>query len=372
VYHWLGSPTLGCHGDRLHDRSRALIASGLSCYRKALHRHRTRPIAPSRLPLCRLALPQMRRVADATAPPRFRIRRAHQNSPPRSHPAIRRHPRFARVYRSPAYSRIQRFLLSLPCKLMGEIQSQPVESLERRSSSVTRGCPRLRWSSATTGRIASLRLNNHPQLGGKGCSAAAKGYGHADVEVLNGLALFQDFRRPNVWIRTARRQGTPSAFLLRAPHAAMPPSRSGEGSFAPFILKSTTPRRQDLRGFVSESAAPTADWTRRAHRRNGGGDQEDRAPEGHASVVFSAALFRRRGCVAQSIGSRYLRIVTRGPRKDEFAKLQKNLREKLGSTDRRRCSRSLLRKAGRHHRSRVEAQDHRREFIAVFDDESQN
>jgi len=227
-----------------------------------------------------------------------------------------------------------------------------------------------------------LQLITH-KLGGKVSAAAKREYGHADVEVLNGSRLFQDVPQTlNVWMSHGDdAKELPPGFHLvaRTPNAAIaaiedPERRIFAIQFHPEVHH-TKHGKDLLRNFVFGICGATADWTpARFIDETVEAIKKTVGPEGHAICGLSGGVDSAVAAVLvhRAIGSRLTCVfVNNGVlRKDEFTKVQKNLREKLGlnliavdAADR------FLRKLAGITDPESKRKIIGREFIAVFDDE---
>ena len=227
-----------------------------------------------------------------------------------------------------------------------------------------------------------LQLITH-KLGGKVSAAAKREYGHADVEVLNGSKLFQDVpANLNVWMSHGDdAKELPPGFHLvaRTPNAAIaaiedPERKIWALQFHPEVHH-TKHGKDLLKNFVFGIAGMKADWTpARFIDETVESIRKTVGPEGHAICGLSGGVDSAVAAVLvhKAIGSRLTCVfVNNGVlRKDEFAKVQKNLREKLGlnlvavdAADR------FLRKLAGITDPESKRKIIGREFIAVFDDE---
>jgi GMP synthase (glutamine-hydrolysing) len=227
-----------------------------------------------------------------------------------------------------------------------------------------------------------LQLITH-KLGGKVSAAAKREYGHADVEVLNGSKLFQDVpANLNVWMSHGDdAKELPPGFHLvaRTPNAAIaaiedPERKIWALQFHPEVHH-TKHGKDLLKNFVFGIAGVKADWTpARFIDETVENIRKTVGPEGHAICGLSGGVDSAVAAVLvhKAIGSRLTCVfVNNGVlRKDEFAKVQKNLREKLGlnlvavdAADR------FLRKLAGITDPESKRKIIGREFIAVFDDE---
>ena len=227
-----------------------------------------------------------------------------------------------------------------------------------------------------------LQLITHT-LGGKVSAAAKREYGHADVEVLNGSRLFKDIpQNLNVWMSHGddAKELPPGFHLIaRTPNAAIAAIENPDKNifaiqFHPEV-NHTKHGKELLRNFVFGICGAVADWTpARFIDETVEAIKKTVGPEGHAICGLSGGVDSAVAAVLvhKAIGSRLTCVfVNNGVlRKDEFAKVQKNLREKLGlnlvavdAADR------FLRKLAGITDPESKRKIIGREFIAVFDDE---
>jgi len=227
-----------------------------------------------------------------------------------------------------------------------------------------------------------LQLITH-KLGGKVSAAAKREYGHADVEVLNGSKLFQDVpANLNVWMSHGDdAKELPPGFHLvaRTPNAAIaaiedPERKIWALQFHPEV-HNTKHGKDLLKNFVFGIAGMKADWTpARFIDETVENIRKAVGPEGHAICGLSGGVDSAVAAmlVHKAIGARLTCVfVNNGVlRKDEFAKVQKNLREKLGlnlvAVD---AGDRFLRKLAGITDPESKRKIIGREFIAVFDDE---
>jgi len=227
-----------------------------------------------------------------------------------------------------------------------------------------------------------LQLITH-KLGGKVSAAAKREYGHADVEVLNGSKLFQDVpANLNVWMSHGDdAKELPPGFHLvaRTPNAAIaaiedPERKIWALQFHPEVHH-TKYGKDLLKNFVFGIAGMKADWTpARFIDETVENIRKTVGPEGHAICGLSGGVDSAVAAmlVHKAIGARLTCVfVNNGVlRKDEFAKVQKNLREKLGlnlvAVD---AGDRFLRKLAGITDPESKRKIIGREFIAVFDDE---
>ena len=227
-----------------------------------------------------------------------------------------------------------------------------------------------------------LQLITH-KLGGKVSAAAKREYGHADVEVLNGSRLFHDVPQTlNVWMSHGDdAKELPPGFRLvaRTPNAAIAAIEDTERQifaiqFHPEVHH-TKHGKDLLKNFVFGIVGAKADWTpARFIDETVESIKKTVGPEGHAICGLSGGVDSAVAAmlVHKAIGSRLTCVfVNNGVlRKDEFAKVQKNLREKLGlnliAVD---AGDRFLRKLAGITDPESKRKIIGREFIAVFDDE---
>jgi GMP synthase (glutamine-hydrolysing) len=227
-----------------------------------------------------------------------------------------------------------------------------------------------------------LQLITH-KLGGKVSAAEKREYGHADVEVLNGSRLFQDVpQNLNVWMSHGDdAKELPPGFRLvaRTPNAAIAAIENPDKNifaiqFHPEVHH-TKHGKDLLRNFVFGICGATADWTpARFIDETVESIRNTVGPEGHAICGLSGGVDSAVAAmlVHKAIGARLTCVfVNNGVlRKDEFAKVQKNLREKLGlnlvAAD---VGERFLRKLAGITDPESKRKIIGREFIAVFDDE---
>jgi GMP synthase (glutamine-hydrolysing) len=227
-----------------------------------------------------------------------------------------------------------------------------------------------------------LQLITH-KLGGKVSAAEKREYGHADVEVLNGSRLFKDVpQNLNVWMSHGDdAKELPPGFHLvaRTPNAAIaaienPDKQIFAIQFHPEVHH-TRHGKDLLRNFVFGICGATADWTpARFIDETVESIRDTVGPEGHAICGLSGGVDSAVAAmlVHKAIGARLTCVfVNNGVlRKDEFAKVQKNLREKLGlnlvAVD---AAERFLRKLAGITDPESKRKIIGREFIAVFDDE---
>jgi GMP synthase (glutamine-hydrolysing) len=227
-----------------------------------------------------------------------------------------------------------------------------------------------------------LQLITH-KLGGKVSAAAKREYGHADVEVLNGSRLFQDVpQNLNVWMSHGDdAKELPPGFHLvaRTPNAAIAAIENPERQiwalqFHPEVHH-TKHGKDLLKNFVFGIAGVKADWTpARFIDETVESIRKTVGPEGHAICGLSGGVDSAVAAmlVHKAIGSRLTCVfVNNGVlRKNEFAKVQKNLREKLGlNLVAAEAGERFLRKLAGITDPESKRKIIGREFIAVFDDE---
>ncbi|HSE49103.1 MAG TPA: glutamine-hydrolyzing GMP synthase [Terriglobales bacterium] len=219
------------------------------------------------------------------------------------------------------------------------------------------------------------------KLGGKVVPAAKREYGHADVEILNGCALFAGLPRAmSVWMSHGdEARELPAGFSLVARTASAvaaienPAKKIYAVQFHPEVHH-TKLGTEVLRNFVFNICGARGDWTpehfiqstvEQVRKQVGEKGRAICALSGGVDSSVAAVL------VHKAIGERLTCVfVNNGVlRKDEFRKVQQNLRDKLGlnliAVD--ASARFLAKLAGV-----TEPEKKRKlignEFIAVFDD----
>jgi len=219
-------------------------------------------------------------------------------------------------------------------------------------------------------------------LGGRVEPAAAREYGHAEVQVLTETPLFHGLPRTlQVWMSHGDEAKTlPEGFRLTAQTANALAGIANESrriwavQFHPEVAH-TRQGMELLRNFVLEICGAQTDWTPEHFIQSTIERVKHQVGEGHAICGLSGGVDSSVAAVlvARAIGDRLTCIfVNNGVlRKDEFAKVQKTMREQLGlrvvAVD--SSERFLTRLAG------VTDPEQKRkaignEFISVFDDEA--
>ena len=219
-------------------------------------------------------------------------------------------------------------------------------------------------------------------LGGRVEPAPAREYGHAEVQVLTETPLFHGLPRTlQVWMSHGDEAKTlPEGFRLTAQTANALAGIANESrriwavQFHPEVAH-TRQGMELLRNFVLEICGAQTDWTPEHFIQSTIERVKQQVGEGHAICGLSGGVDSSVAAVlvARAIGDRLTCIfVNNGVlRKDEFAKVQKTMREQLGlrvvAVD--SSERFLTRLAG------VTDPEQKRkaignEFISVFDDEA--
>jgi len=219
-------------------------------------------------------------------------------------------------------------------------------------------------------------------LGGRVEPAPAREYGHAEVQVLTETPLFHGLPRTlQVWMSHGDEAKTlPEGFRLTAQTANALAGIANESrriwavQFHPEVAH-TRQGMELLRNFVLEICGAQTDWTPEHFIQSTIERVKHQVGEGHAICGLSGGVDSSVAAVlvARAIGDRLTCIfVNNGVlRKDEFAKVQKTMREQLGlrvvAVD--SSERFLTRLAG------VTDPEQKRkaignEFISVFDDEA--
>jgi len=219
-------------------------------------------------------------------------------------------------------------------------------------------------------------------LGGRVEPAPAREYGHAEVQVLTETPLFHGLPRTlQVWMSHGDEAKTlPEGFRLTAQTANALAGIANESrriwavQFHPEVAH-TRQGMELLRNFVLEICRAQTDWTPEHFIQSTIERVKQQVGEGHAICGLSGGVDSSVAAVlvARAIGDRLTCIfVNNGVlRKDEFAKVQKTMREQLGlrvvAVD--SSERFLTRLAG------VTDPEQKRkaignEFISVFDDEA--
>jgi GMP synthase (glutamine-hydrolysing) len=219
-------------------------------------------------------------------------------------------------------------------------------------------------------------------LGGKVEPAPAREYGHAEVEVIAETSLFRGLpRNLEVWMSHGDQAKTlPAGFELTArtqnalAGIANEDRRMWAVQFHPEVAH-TLQGMELLKNFVLDICGAKADWTPEHFIQSTVNRVREQVGDGHAICGLSGGVDSSVAAVlvSKAIGDRLTCIfVNNGVlRKDEFAKVQKTMREQLGlrvvAVD--ASERFLAKLAG------VTDPEQKRkvignEFIAVFDDEA--
>jgi GMP synthase (glutamine-hydrolysing) len=219
------------------------------------------------------------------------------------------------------------------------------------------------------------------KLGGKVVPATKREYGHADIQVLNGSKLFAGLpREMSVWMSHGdEAQELPSGFSLVAKTANAvaaienPAKKIWAVQFHPEVHH-TKLGKELLHNFVFDICGARGDWTP-AHFIQSTVEQvrQQVGEKGSAICGLSGGVDSSvaAALVHQAIGDRLTCVfVNNGVlRKDEFAKVQKNLRDKLGlnvvAVD---ASQRFLAKLAGVTEPEKKRKNIGNEFIAVFDD----
>jgi len=219
------------------------------------------------------------------------------------------------------------------------------------------------------------------KLGGKVVPASKREYGHADIQVLNGCALFKGLpREMSVWMSHGdEAQELPTGFELVAKSASAvaaienPAKKIWAVQFHPEVHH-TKLGKEVLHNFVFDICGARGDWTP-AHFIQSTVEQvrQQVGEKGSAICGLSGGVDSSvaAALVHQAIGDRLTCVfVNNGVlRKDEFAKVQKNLRDKLGlnvvAVD---ASQRFLAKLAGVTEPEKKRKTIGNEFIAVFDD----
>jgi GMP synthase (glutamine-hydrolysing) len=219
-------------------------------------------------------------------------------------------------------------------------------------------------------------------LGGKVVAASAREYGHAEVTVVAETPLFHGLPRAlEVWMSHGDEAlELPEGFTLTAqtPNAVAGIANEARRIWAVQFHPEVAHTRQGmelLKNFVLDICGAKPDWTPEHFIQSTVERIKAQVGEGHAICGLSGGVDSSVSAVlvAKAIGNRLTCIfVNNGVlRKDEFAKVQKTMRESLGlnvvAVD--AGERFLTRLAG------VTDPERKRkiignEFIAVFDDEA--
>ncbi|MBI2678450.1 MAG: glutamine-hydrolyzing GMP synthase [Candidatus Koribacter versatilis] len=219
------------------------------------------------------------------------------------------------------------------------------------------------------------------KLGGKVVPATKREYGHADIQVLNGSSLFAGLpREMSVWMSHGdEAQELPAGFSLVAKTANAvaaienPAKKIWAVQFHPEVHH-TKLGKELLHNFVFDICGARGDWTpahfiqstvEQVRKQVGEKGSAICGLSGGVDSSVAAAL------VHQAIGDRLTCVfVNNGVlRKDEFAKVQKNLRDKLGlnvvAVD---AGKRFLAKLAGVTEPEKKRKNIGNEFIAVFDD----
>ena len=220
-------------------------------------------------------------------------------------------------------------------------------------------------------------------LGGKVRSASKREYGHAEVELVEGAnPLFEQLPASlHVWMSHGDEAlELPPGFHLTAKTAsavagiANPEKRIWAVQFHPEVHH-TKQGTALLRNFLFNICGATPDWTPEHFIQATGAAIRDKVGQGHAICALSGGVDSSVAAVLvhRAIGNRLTCVfVNNGVlRKDEFAKVQQNLRDKLGlklvAVD---ASRRFLSKLAGVTDPEAKRKIIGNEFIAVFDDEA--
>ena len=220
-------------------------------------------------------------------------------------------------------------------------------------------------------------------LGGKVRSASKREYGHAEVELVKGAnPLFEQLPASlHVWMSHGDEAlELPPGFHLTAKTAsavagiANPEKRIWAVQFHPEVHH-TKQGTALLRNFLFNICGATPDWTPEHFIQATGAAIRDKVGQGHAICALSGGVDSSVAAVLvhRAIGNRLTCVfVNNGVlRKDEFAKVQQNLRDKLGlklvAVD---ASRRFLSKLAGVTDPEAKRKIIGNEFIAVFDDEA--
>ena len=178
-------------------------------------------------------------------------------------------------------------------------------------------------------------------LGGRVESAASREYGHATVEIVRESALFRGLPATlPVWMSHGDHAAVlPEGFVLTAKTANAVAGIADEArriwavQFHPEVAH--TPQGTELlRNFVLDICGAAADWTAEHFIQSSIARVQAQVGAGHAICGLSGGVDSSVAAVlvARAIGDRLTCIfVNNGVlRKDEFAKVQKTMREQLG------------------------------------------
>jgi GMP synthase (glutamine-hydrolysing) len=219
-------------------------------------------------------------------------------------------------------------------------------------------------------------------LGGRVVAAAAREYGHAEVSVVAETPLFRGLPKTlDVWMSHGdHAEELPAGFSLTAKTSNAVAGIADEArriwavQFHPEVAH-TRQGMELLKNFCLEICGAKQDWTPEHFIQSTVARVKEQVGDGHAICGLSGGVDSSVAAVlvARAIGDRLTCIfVNNGVlRKDEFAKVQKTMREQLGlnvvAVD--SSERFLAKLAG------VTDPEQKRkvignEFIAVFDDEA--
>ena len=219
-------------------------------------------------------------------------------------------------------------------------------------------------------------------LGGRVESAASREYGHAEVNIIRETALFHGLPASiNVWMSHGDHAAelAPGFELTATTNNAVAgiadeARRMWAVQFHPEVAH--TPQGMELlRNFVLDICGATADWTPEHFIQTTVDRVRQQVGDGHAICGLSGGVDSSVAAVlvAKAIGDRLTCIfVNNGVlRKDEFAKVQKTMREQLGlnvvAVD---ASERFLSKLAGVTDPETKRKVIGNEFIAVFDDEA--
>jgi GMP synthase (glutamine-hydrolysing) len=178
-------------------------------------------------------------------------------------------------------------------------------------------------------------------LGGRVESAPAREYGHAQVDIISETRLFQGLPRTlDVWMSHGDEAKTlPDGFILTAKTSNALAGIANEArriwavQFHPEVAH-TRQGMELLRNFVLDICGAKADWTPEHFIQSTVERVRAQVGDGHAICGLSGGVDSSVAAVlvARAIGDRLTCIfVNNGVlRKDEFAKVQKAMREQLG------------------------------------------
>src|SRR5437868_5351957 len=186
-----------------------------------------------------------------------------------------------------------------------------------------------------------LQLITH-KLGGKVSAATRREYGHANVEVLNGSALFRNLpQQLDVWMSHGDdAKELPPGFKLvaRTPNAAIagienPEKKIWAIQFHPEV-RHTRQGTELLRNYLFDICKVEPNWTAHRFVENTIESVRKTVGQGHAICALSGGVDSAVAAVLvhRAIGERLTCVfVNNGVlRRDEFRKVQHNLRDKLG------------------------------------------